>query len=186
MAGLFGIGGAAAKTDRKYQLDSWQKLQGLFGPAAKAGQAQTAEGAGGLTKSRNYFEALMSGDPSKVSAVLAPQVSTIQQQVGQGVATTGQFAGRSGGTAAQTQQMGFEAQRAVQNLFDLLGPEAAKEVAAIGGTQEGLGIGLQDLAAGTASTVGAQATQARPGDVAQQQAQQGAILQALGALAGLA
>jgi hypothetical protein len=182
MAGLFGIGGSAAKTDRKYQLQSWGELSSLFGPAAKAGQKQTAEGAEGLTKSRNYFEALMSGDPAKMSAVLAPQISTLQQQTGRGVNTLGQFAGRSGGTAAQAQELGIEAQRSIQNLFDLLGPEAAKEVASISGAQESMGMGLTDIAASAAGEVGAQASGSRQQTVPQQQQQQAAIMEALAAL----
>jgi hypothetical protein len=121
-----------------------------------------------------------------MSAVLAPQISAIQQQVGQNIATTGQFQGRSGGTAAGIQQQGYAAQQAVQNLFDLLGPQAASELAAISGTQEGLGMGQTQLAESAAATTGAQASGARQIDVPLQQSQQGAVLGGLTALVGLA
>jgi hypothetical protein len=183
--GLFGIGGSAAKTDRNAQLTSWGQLQSLFGPAKAMGEQQTAAGAGGLTTARNYFEAIASGDPAKMSAVLAPQISTIQGQTGARVNTIGQFSGRSGGTAAQATDLGTEATRAIQNLFDLLGPEAMKEVAAISGTQEAFGQGETGIALSAAGEVGAQAGGARATDVPVQQAQQAAAMEAIVALAGL-
>lgn len=186
MAGLFGIGGSAAKTDRKQQLQSWGELQSLFGPAASLGQSQAQAGAANLGTASNYFNAILSGDPTKMSQALAPQISAIQNQTSQGVNTLNQFGSRSGGTAAAVSQEGIAAQQAVQNLFDLLGPEAAAEVANIGGTQESLGTGQEQLAAGVAGTVGAQAGGARQLDVPVQQAQQEAVIQSIASLAGLA
>lgn len=186
MGGLFGIGGSAAHTDRKQQLTSWGDLNALFSTEKAAADKQIGEGAAGLTKASNYFSDIASGDPTKMSKALAPQISAIQQTVGQGVNTIGQFSGRSGGSAAAATQEGFAAQQAVQNLFDLLGPEAMKEVAAISGVQEELGTGQQSIALDAAKTTGAQATDARTTDVPVQQAQQAAVMQAIAALAGMA
>lgn len=186
MGGLFGIGGSAASTDRKNQLTSWGQLSSLFGPASSTGQQQVSQGAKGLSTASNYFSDIASGDPAKMSSALAPQISAIQQTTGQGVNTIGQFSGRSGGTAAAATQEGFAAQQAVQNLFDLLGPEAMKEVASISGVQEELGTGQEGLAADVAGTVGSQAGKARETDVPVQQAQQAAVMQAIVSLAGMA
>lgn len=185
MAGLFGIGGSGAKTDRKFQLQSWGDLQSLVGPAATKGETQTKEGIGGLSKARNYFEAIASGDPAKMNAVLAPQISAIKGQTGQAVNTLNQFSGRSGGTASAAQQLSIEASRSIQNLFDILGPEAMKEVSQISGTQEALGQGLTDIAASAAGEMGAQASGDITGARQRQDAQQGAILEGLGSLFGL-
>jgi hypothetical protein len=121
-----------------------------------------------------------------MSKALAPQISAIQQTTGQGVNTLNQFGSRSGGTAAAVSQEGIAAQQAIQNLFDLLGPEAMKEVASISGVQEELGTGQEQLAAGAAETVGAQAGKSREQTVPLQQAQQAAVIQSIAALAGLA
>lgn len=185
MGGLFGIGGSSAKTDRKFQLSSWGALQSLVDPLTKEGRAETTEGAKNLSSSGNYFAALMSGDPAKMSKVLAPQISGIKSQVGQQVGTINQFSGRSGGTAAAVQQEGVEAQRAIQNLFDLLGPEAAGELAKIGGMQESLGLNETSIGANAAAEVGSQASGSRSGDLAQQNAEQSGILDAGLALFGL-
>jgi hypothetical protein len=147
--------------------------------------AQEQKGAAGLDQAGNYFSAIASGDPAKMSAVLAPQISTIEGQTSQKVNTLGEFTGRSGGTASAQVSAETEAGTAVQNLFDLLGPEAMKEVAAIGGTQAALGESAVGMAESAAATAGSEAGNARPGDVAQQQAQQAAVMQALASLAGL-
>ena len=179
MGGLFGIGGSAAKTDRKFQLRSWGDLQNLFTSTSAAGGMQTAKAGAGLDTARNYFEAIASGDPAKMNAVLAPQINTIKQQTAANVNTLGQFSGRSGGTAAQATQMGSDATIAIQNLFDLLGPEAAKEVAGISALQGNLGLGELGIAESAAGTVGGQSTNARQTDVPVQQAQQAAVMDIL-------
>lgn len=185
MGGLFGIGGSAAKTDRKQQLTSWGDLNSLFGATSTAGENQVSQGASGLTSASNYFSQIASGNPAQMSKALAPQISAIQSTTGQGVNTIGQFSGRSGGTAAAVTQEGFAAQQAVQNLFDLLGPEAESQLATISGIQEQLGTGQEDVAANAATAAGSQASGSRATDVPTQQAQQSAAIQALTSLAGL-
>lgn len=185
MAGLFGVGGAAAKTDRKQQLNSWGELTSLFNFGSNQGKEQVKTGASGLKTAGDYFKALQSGDRAKMSSVLAPQISTIQGQTAQQRSTASQFGDRSGGTNASIQASENQATAAIQSMFELLGPDAAKEFASISGAEESAGLGLLGEAGSAASTTGAQATNARPGDQAMQSEQQTAIIQALGALAGL-
>lgn len=127
----------------------------------------------------------MGGDRAKMSATLAPQISTIQGQTAQQRSTASQFGDRSGGTNAGIQASENQATQAIQQMFELLGPEAAKEFATISGTQEGAGEGLLSEAGSAASTSGSQASGSRTNDVAVQQEQQTAITQALAALVGL-
>lgn len=185
MAGLFGIGGSGAKTDRKQQLKSWGELESLFGPAKATGEAQTKEGAGGLSKAANYFQTLMSGNRAQMSQLLAPQISSIKGQSAQKMATASQFGNRSGGTNAALQADEQGALTAIQNLFDLLGPEAAKEFAAISGLQEQMGLGLTDLAANVTAEAGGMAGESRKQTLPMQQAQQSAVMEGLVSLFGL-
>jgi hypothetical protein len=186
MAGLFGIGGSAAKTDRKQQLSSWGDLQSIFGATSTLGQGQAKQGAANLGTASDYFNAIASGDPSKMSTALAPQISAIKNITSQGVNTLNQFGTRSGGTAGAVSEEGIAAQQAVQNLFDLLGPEAMAEVANLGANQETLGTGQEQLATEAAGTVGAQASGSRQQTVPLQQAQQSGVIDALSSLGGLA
>jgi hypothetical protein len=186
MAGLFGVGGSAAKTDRKQQLTSWGDLQQLFNFGSKTGKQQTTEGGSGLSDSLNYFKSLMSGNPTKMSQVLAPQISTIQGQAAQTRSTASAFGNRSGGTNATTQATENAATQSIQQLFELLGPDAAKEVATIGAGEEGLGQGLLNLAGNSEATVGGQASASRTQtDEPLQQSQQAAVMQGITTLLGL-
>lgn len=185
MAGLFGIGGSAAKTDRKYQLTSWDDLQGLFTTGATQGRKQLKTGEAGVQKAQDYWSKLMSGDPAALSQVLAPQIGTIKGQVGQNIAGIQQFQGRSGGSSAAVQAQNVEAQRSIQQLFDLLGPMAAEEFGNLAEFQVGTGENLLGLAGTSAAEMGAQASGARQLDVPVQQAQQGAVFEGLGSLLGL-
>jgi hypothetical protein len=186
MGGLFGIGGSAAKTDRKQQLQSWGELQGLFGTANKAGKQELSTGIGDVNKAKDYWGAIMSGDPTAMSKALAPQISAIQGQSGQAVRGLQQFSGRSGGTSGAVEATNAEAASAVQNLFDLLGPMAAQEFQQLAQGEVSTGENLLGIAGSSAAEVGAQASGARQIDVPVQQAQQSAVIQSIGALMGLA
>ncbi len=185
MAGLFGIGGSAAKTDRKQQLQSWGDLHNLFTGESKTGGQQIKTGIADVGKAKDYWGALMSGDPTTMSKVLAPQISTIQGQSGQAVRGLQQFAGRSGGTSGAVEAINAEAASAVQNLFDLLGPSAAEEFGKLAGFEVGTGEELLGQAAAATGEAGAQASGARPGDAANQNAQQSAVITSLATLMGL-
>jgi hypothetical protein len=186
MAELFGIGGSAAKTDRKYQLQSWGELNDMFGAEKKRGLSTLDTGLADTGKAKDYWSALMSGDPTKMSAVLAPQISTIKKQSGQQIAGLNQFSGRSGGTAAAVQQANTEALSSIQNLFDMLGPTAAEEFTKLAGFETETGRGLLEDASASAAEVGQQAGASRPGDQQMQQQQQQAIIQGIGSLLALA
>jgi hypothetical protein len=179
MSRLFGIGGSAAKTDRNFQFTGWKDLQNLFQFGSKQGKGQVKEGIGGLSDAAKYFKTLMSGDRAAISQLLAPQISSIRGQTSQRQLTNSTFGNRSGGTNAYAQSAVDDATKAIQSLFDSIGPEAAKEFADISGIQESLGINLLDLAKGAASDISGQATSGRSTDATIQQAQQGEILRAL-------
>lgn len=185
MSGLFGIGGSSAKTDRNFQLKSWGDLNSLFGSESKTGKQELSTGIGDINQAKGYWQSIMSGDPTAMSKALAPQISAIKGQSGQNIRGLQQFAGRSGGTSSAVQAQNVEAQSAIQNLFDLLGPEAAQEFGKLAGFEVGTGEELLGQAGSAASTVGSQASGARPGDQSMQNDQQGAVITSLATLMGL-
>lgn len=185
MAGLFGIGGSSAKTDRNFQLQSWGDLSNLFNTQNQAGTSLLNSGTTGLGQASNYWQALMSGDPTKMSQVLAPQISAIKGQTGQNIAGIQQFQGRSGSTAGAVEAENVSAQTAIQNLFDMLGPEAAQQFTQLSEFETGAGSGLLSEAGSTAGTLGSEAGGARTTDQQMQQQQQAAVMEALVSLAGI-
>lgn len=186
MSGLFGIGGSKAKTDRKYELASMGELQNLFGAESKAGQGLLDTGTADVGKSKDYWSALMSGDPTKMSAVLAPQISTLKKQSGQAIGNIQQFGDRSGGNSGAVVAQNSEALSSIQNLFDMLGPMAAEQFTKLAGFEVGSGESLLGMAGNSAATTGEIAQNARlNGDQKAQNDQQGAILSTLGSIFGL-
>ena len=65
----------------------------LAGYSSSLGQKNTTQGS-------NFFSSLLSGDPTKTSQVLAPQISSLKTSVNQDQKTSTQNGMRSGGTAA--------------------------------------------------------------------------------------
>lgn len=165
VGGIFGLGGSSSKTDRSHELESWGNLKNIMYQTHKAGQDQTAEGTKGLSSAADYFKALMSGDSAKMSQVLAPQISIIKGQNQQRLNTTAQFGNRSGGTNASMQQGTEAAHKSIQELFDMLGPEAAKEFAGISGIQEQLGQGSTSESIAASSALGNQTGEQRQQDI---------------------
>lgn len=185
MGGIFGLGGSSSKTDRKHSLEGWGALKDIMYNTKASGLKQTAEGAGGLTSAADYFKALMSGDQAKMSQVLAPQISVIKGQNQQRVNTLAQFGNRSGGTNAAAQSDTEAATKSIQQLFDMLGPQAAEEVARISGVQESLGSNLLGISTHAAGTLSGQAEQARAGDTKNEMDTAAGAGQAIAALLGI-
>lgn len=183
--GLTMFGGHASNTDRQNQLESWGDLKNIMYNTSQTGRDQVTEGSKGLSSSADYFKALMSGDQAKMSQVLAPQISVIQGQKQQQLNTTAQFGNRSGGTNASMQKGTEDANRSIQELFDMLGPEAAKEFAAISGTQESLGAGQEALSTSAASNLGNNSGTTRLADRQSEQEAAQAGATAVAALMGL-
>lgn len=181
MATLFGIGGSANKTDRKQQLQNWGQLSSLFNTAATPGNQLVNSGQQSLGNAINYFQTLASGNRPALSQVLAPQIATINNQALQQKKTLGTFGGnRSGGLNAAQQGISRDALNSVQQLFDLLGPEAAKELGALSIGEIGAGTNLESVAESAAANAGAQASGDRANVAAPTEAaQQGAILSGL-------
>ena len=91
----------------------------------------TGVGEGNTTAASNYYQNILSGDPSKIGQTLAPQISAMQTQGQQQRAEAGQFGTRSGGTAGAIQ--GIDA----GNRTNLIN--------AIGGAQSGAAAGAAGL-----------------------------------------
>lgn len=177
MSSMFGLGGSAADTDRKVQLDSWNSLKTLFDFGHKHGSADIKSAESGLGKASDYFGTLMSGNRPAMSKVLAPQISTIQNQATQQRNTQSQFGNRSGGTNAAMQMATDEATKSIQGLFDMLGPSSAEEFAKISGMQGNLGLGLEGEALDAQRVRSDDTTQSRQMTLPIEQAQQKAWMQ---------
>lgn len=141
------IGGSSAKTDRAHTLRGWGGLESLMGLIDK-GQQNTDKGL-------QFYQDIMSGDPNKTAAAIAPEIRTIQGQAEQQKKHNAEFGTRSGGTAASNANIDTNARSSIQNLVNTLRPEAAKVLTEAG---------LQEATLGgtAASTLSGQSILSRP------------------------
>jgi hypothetical protein len=75
---------------------------------------------------------ILSGDPTRVSKALAPQISTMQKQNQQQRNQTAQFAPRSGGNAATVANLGTSGRSDIINLTGALTNSAATNLGSQG------------------------------------------------------
>lgn len=89
-------------------------------------------GKGLLSDSSALISALLSGDPHKISQILAPEISGISKQANQKTQTNAQFGSRSGGTNASNQNTMDQARAGVNDLISGLTKSAIGEGASLG------------------------------------------------------
>lgn len=124
MPSFFGIGMGPS------QQESQQ-----YGDLASLANFATSEGEGDILASDNFYKAILSGDPSKVSAILGPEFSAINKQGQENKKTMFEFGNRGGGTNAGAQSIGDKIRSSVDSI---LASFKGNAVSALGGRGEGL------------------------------------------------
>lgn len=125
---FFGIG----KGPSSQEKDIYKLLSGL-------GSYGATKGTGATNQALDYFEAFLSGDPTKIASALAPETKIIQGQAEQRKKQMAEFGTRSGGTAAQAANIDTNTLAQIQDLVNRSRTAAAGEVAGIGQNLLGLG-----------------------------------------------
>lgn len=175
MAGLFGIGGSAAKTDRNNQLASWGSLSSLTNQNQTIGGQNVAAGEGNVGTGTSFFQSLLSNKPGAVAQAVQPQVSALTGQAQQQRQQQAEFGNRAGGTNAGQQATTAQTSGEISTLINSLIPGAATQLTQTGLQQENLGLSALSNATTAAGTLGSLTGNARNLDVATQQAQQSGL-----------
>jgi hypothetical protein len=150
-----GIGGSSASTDRKTQLDASGKASSgidqlkkfatdLFGTGTadtKTGLADTKAGLSDTDKASKYYSDILSGDPTKVMAAVAPETKAVSGQVDQATKEGVNTGNRSGGANAGLQDTKFKAAGAVGDIIAKARGGAAGGLERTGAQRSGVGLG---------------------------------------------
>jgi hypothetical protein len=130
-------------------MSFWSSLFGGSNPTLNKNISQfgqiggfaTGLGESNLTQASNFYSSLLSGDPTKISKVLAPQISASQGQTQQARNVASEFGTRGGGTGASMQMAGDVSRSNINNMISsLLGTSAG----GLGSMGQGLlGQGMQ-------------------------------------------
>ena len=99
----------------------------------------TSLGQKNTTAASDFFNAITSGDMSKIGQVLAPQIAGIKGQGEQEKATTAEFFNRSGGNNARMQTTDDRTRGQINDLIGKLTGSAVSGEASLGLGEQGLG-----------------------------------------------
>jgi hypothetical protein len=96
-------------------------------------------GTGDTTAASDFWKGIMSGDPTKIATVLAPQIRTMQNQAQQQKNTMGQFGQRSGGTTSAANAIDSNTRGNIDQLIGQLTGQGAQQLGQLGTTNLELG-----------------------------------------------
>lgn len=100
-----------------------------------------------LSQSAQFSSDILSGDPSKISRSLGPEINSIKTQSQQNEKKTAEQGNRGGGNNAKMQTSGDTARASINNLVASLLGKSADNLAQIG--SKALGTGTDAFKAGT-------------------------------------
>jgi hypothetical protein len=151
--GFFGIG-MGPSGDQKREFSDLSNLAGFA----------TSRGEGDIATSDNFWKSILSGDPSKIAGVLAPETSAINEQAQQAKKTASEFHNRGGGTNAGMQMANDAVRSHYDKILANLTGSAAGALGASGHSLLGLGASAHEGAFGEASHI-QQLKEAKIGDI---------------------
>jgi len=102
------------------------------GALINIGNFGTAEGEKDILASGKFWEAIMSGDQTKISQVLGPLMSTVNKQGQQEKKTASEFGNRGGGTNAGMQMVGDKTRSTIDSMIAELTGKGASTLGATG------------------------------------------------------
>lgn len=120
----------------------------MYGATANIGRFGTSAGEADISKSQDFWSAILSGDATKIATVLGPEMSAFNRQGQQRKQTTAQFGTRSGGTTGAMQTIDDATLSSIRSMISQLTGGAATSLGQMGTSL--LNTGLQ----GTTSAFG--------------------------------
>lgn len=111
------------------------------------GDFATGLGMGNATAGSTWLRNINSGDTSKMTQAIAPEISAQQGQISQAKKQMAEFGSRSGGTAAAAANMGAQGRGNIINLLGGLQSGAANALLSSGNTLLGTGLNADTTSA---------------------------------------
>jgi hypothetical protein len=131
------------------------QLTGAGGTLVNQGQGLVQGAAGGVNTaaqtmqpSVDYWTALLSGDPAKMSAAVAPTANAMSAQYTGAAKSAGANLPRGGYASVTQANLPFKQAQDIGQLFQTLQPTAATQLQSLGQTQGGLASILGNLGLG--------------------------------------
>ena len=117
------------------------QLNTLIGQYGQAGSSLLGQGQSDTNQAGNFFSSILSGDSSKISRALAPEISAAKTSNAQDQKTNTEFGTRSGGTTASNAAATDKLHSYITNLIGSLTGSSASNLASLGTSLTGQGLG---------------------------------------------
>lgn len=124
-----------------------------YGELSSASGFATGMGESNLTSSSNFMKAILSGDATKISQALAPQISALKSSVSQDQKTSAMQGNRSGGTTAGNLASSDKVHGDITNMTGQLTGSSASSLASTGSNLLSTGMSGNEAAFGEAKTM---------------------------------
>jgi len=141
-----------------------QNEKNTYGDLLSSSGFATNLGESDLSSSSDFMKAILSGDSSKISQALAPQISGAKTRAQQQKKTTAEFGTRSGGTAASMAGIDDATHASITDLIGTLTGGAASSLSSTGAGLLNSGMSGYGTAFNEAKTMQEQ-NQAKMGDI---------------------
>ena len=127
--------------------------QSQYGALTGASGFATGLGESDLSASSKFMQAILSGDASKISQALAPQISSAKTSAAQTQKTNAEMGNRSGGTAASNNAASDKVHSDITDLIGGLTGNAASSLGSQGSGLLGQGMEGEEAGFGEAKTM---------------------------------
>ncbi len=124
-----------------------------FNSLAGVGNFDVTQGEEATATANNFWTSILSGDPTKISQVLGPQMSAINKQGQQNKKTLSEFGNRGGGTNAAAQNIDDTTRSSINDLISKLTGGAAGALGASGSSLLAAGASADEGAFSEANTI---------------------------------
>jgi hypothetical protein len=177
-----GVGGSAAKTDRKEQLQGYGDLNNLFNFGFSSGKAETGQAQDLLGQAGAYQSKLLSGDRAATLSAVAPTVNAANATTDaakRSLSASG--TARGGGVNAVGQSLNTQKRANIDTAVNTAKAGAASGATATGGTMAAQAGQLLGVGTSSAESLTADASNSRSTSAQLTAAKQAAIDQVLAA-----
>lgn len=135
------IGGNSANTDRKQTLGAYGDLNNIYNSLRTFGTRLSTAGASDTGAASKYYQNLLSGPPSSLTAAASPEINALTSQAGETKRELGTSPGnRTGGTNAAILGTSAGTRGAIADTLAKERAGAAGSLAKIGGQETGQAI----------------------------------------------
>jgi hypothetical protein len=135
-----------------------------YGLLSSIGSYSANKGESATSASTDFWQGILSGDPTKMMQLLGPQVSAAQKQGQQKEKTTAEFGNRGGGTNAKMQMLNDTTRANIDSMIGNLTGQAASNLGNMGLSLLSQGASAGNDAFNAAETMQKQ-TEAQWGDI---------------------